>query len=72
MGRPTRVTNRIRDLRAAHGEMTQAELAALVGVTRQTLNAVEQGKYSPSLEVAFRIADVFGTRVDDIFAYRAP
>lgn len=72
MGRPTRVTNRIRDLRAAHGEMTQAELAALVGVTRQTLNAVEQGKYSPSLEVAFRIADVFGTRVDDIFAYPAP
>lgn len=72
MGRPTRVTNRIRDLRAAHGEMTQAELAALVGVTRQTLNAVEQGKYSPSLEVAFRIAEVFGTRVDDVFAYRAP
>ena len=69
MGRPTRVTNRIRALRFAAGEMTQAELADRLGVTRQTILAVEQGKYSPSLEMAFRIARVFGVPLDDVFGY---
>jgi putative transcriptional regulator len=69
VGRPTRVTNRIRALRFAAGEMTQAELADRLGVTRQTILAVEQGKYSPSLEMAFRIARVFGVPLDDVFGY---
>jgi putative transcriptional regulator len=71
VGRPTRVTNRIRALRFAAGEMTQAELADRLGVTRQTIIAVEQGKYSPSLEMAFRIARVFGVPLDDVFGYPA-
>jgi putative transcriptional regulator len=70
--RPTRVTNRIRALRFAHGEMTQAELSARVGVTRQTLIAIEQGRYSPSLEMAFRIARVFGVPLDDVFQFPDP
>ncbi len=69
MVKPTRVENRIRALRFAHGEMTQAELAARIGVTRQTVIAIEQGKYSPSLEVAFQIARVFGAPLDDVFQY---
>lgn len=69
MVKPTRVTNAIRDLRAAHGDMTQAELARRIGVTRQTVIAIEQGRYSPSLEVAFQIAQVFGVGLDDVFAY---
>ncbi|WP_435824037.1 helix-turn-helix transcriptional regulator [Actinoplanes missouriensis] len=69
MVKPTRVTNRIRALRAASGDMTQAELADRVGVTRQTLIAVEQGKYSPSLEVAFKIARALGVPIDDVFQY---
>lgn len=69
MVRPTRVTNEIRALRAAHGDLTQAELAARIGVTRQTLIAIEQGKYSPSLEMAFQIARVFGVPLDDVFRY---
>ena len=69
MGRPTRVTNAIRALRFAHGEMTQAELADRIGVTRQTIIAIEQGRYSPSLEMAFQIARVFGTQLDDVFGY---
>ena len=56
--KPTRVTNCIRALRFAHGEMTQAELADRIGVTRQTVIAIEQGRYSPSLEMAFQIAQV--------------
>jgi putative transcriptional regulator len=67
--KPTRVTNRIRQLRFAHGEMTQAELAEHIGVTRQTVIAIEQGRYSPSLEMAFRIARVFGVPLDDVFQY---
>ena len=67
--KPTQVTNRIRALRFAHDEMTQAELAERIGVTRQTLIAIEQGRYSPSLEMAFRIARVFGLRLDDVFQY---
>jgi len=69
MVRPTRVTNRIRALRFAAGEMTQAELADKVGVTRQTIIAVEQGRYSPTLEMAFRIARVFGVPLDDVFDF---
>lgn len=67
--KPTRVTNRIRALRFAHGEMTQAELAERIGVTRQTVIAIEQGRYSPSLETAFRIARVFGVPLDEVFHY---
>ncbi|MFV2082875.1 helix-turn-helix transcriptional regulator [Micromonospora sp. LOL_021] len=69
MGRPTRVTNSIRALRFANGEMTQAELANRLGVTRQTVIAIEQGKYSPSLEMAFQIARVFRVPLDDVFQY---
>jgi len=69
MVKPTRVTNSIRALRLAHGEMTQAELADKVGVTRQTVIAIEQGRYSPSLEMAFQIAKVFGVPLDEVFQY---
>jgi putative transcriptional regulator len=65
----TAVTNKIRRLRFDHGEMTQQELAERIGVTRQTVNAIELGKYSPSLEVAFRIAQVFGVAIDQVFSY---
>ena len=63
------IRNRIRELRAAAGDMTQQALAAHIGVTRQTVNAIELGKYSPSLEVAFRIAGVFGVGLDDVFTF---
>lgn len=69
MVKPTRVTNSIRSLRFANGEMTQADLAERIGVTRQTVIAIEQGRYSPSLEMAFRIAHVFGVPLDDVFQY---
>jgi putative transcriptional regulator len=69
MVRPTKVTNRIRPLRLAAGEMTQAELADRVGVTRQTIIAIEQGRYSPSLEMAFKIARVLGVTLDEVFHY---
>ena len=72
MGRPTRVTNDIRRLRFANREMTQAELAQLVGVTRQTIIAIEQGRYSPSLEMAFRIAQALNAQFDDVFQYPNP
>ena len=71
MAKQTRVTNRIRTLRFTHDEMTQAELARRIGVTRQTVLAIEQGKYSPSLEVAFQIAQVFAVPLDDVFQYPA-
>ena len=69
MVKPTQVTNSIRSLRFANGEMTQAELANRVGVTRQTIIAIEQGRYSPSLEMAFQIARVFDVPLDDVFQY---
>lgn len=69
MVKPTRVTNDIRRLRFANGEMTQAELADRIGVTRQTIIAIEQGRYSPSLEMAFRVARVFKVPLDDVFQY---
>jgi putative transcriptional regulator len=65
------ISNQIRALRFHHDEMTQQQLADLVGVTRQTVNAIELAKYSPSLEVAFRIAEVFGVPLEDVFQYRA-
>ncbi|WP_421792674.1 helix-turn-helix transcriptional regulator [Hyphobacterium sp.] len=69
MGKPTRITNRLRELRFHSKEMTQAELAKRVGVTRQTIIAIEQGKYSPSLEVAFQIANVFKVPLEEAFQY---
>ncbi len=63
------LTNNIRVLRFHAGEMTQAELGKRVGVTRQTIAAVEAGKYSPSLECAFRIAEVFGQPLDEVFRW---
>ncbi len=68
MVRPTKVTNRIRTLRETIG-LTQVELAKRVGVTRQTLIAIEQGRYSPTLELAFQIARVFQVPLDDVFHY---
>jgi putative transcriptional regulator len=63
------IRNEIRRLRFEHGEMTQQHLADKIGVTRQTVNAIEQGKYSPSLEAAFRIAEVFHAPLEGIFHY---
>lgn len=68
---PTAVTNSIRRLRFEHGEMTQQQLADAVGATRQTILAIEAGKYAPSLELAFRIARVFGRGVEEVFHYDA-
>ena len=67
----SRIRNTIRDLRAARS-MTQQELADLIFVTRQTVIAIEGDKYSPSLEVAFRIAHVFGVPLEQVFQYEAP
>jgi len=64
------VTNCIRRLRFDNGEMTQQALAQRVGVTRQTIIAIEAGKYAPSLPLAFRIARAFNTSIEDIFQYR--
>jgi putative transcriptional regulator len=64
-----RISNQVRRLRFETGEMTQQELAELIGVTRQTVVAIEGDKYSPSLEVAFRIATVFDVPLDEVFQY---
>ena len=63
------ITNHIRRLRFEHGEMTQSDLAERIGVTRQTIAAIEAGKYGPSLEAAFRIAQVFGVGIEDVFGW---
>jgi putative transcriptional regulator len=63
------IANQIRRLRFEHGEMTQSELAERIGMTRQTVAAIEAGKYSPSLEAAFRIAHVFGATLDEVFQW---
>jgi len=63
------IRNEIRRLRFEHGEMTQQQLADRIHLTRQTVNAIEQGKYSPSLEAAFRIAAVFGEPLESVFRY---
>jgi putative transcriptional regulator len=65
------ITNTIRTLRFFAGEMTQQELAEKAGVSRQTIIAVEAGKYSPTLELAFRIADAFGMPITEVFGYKA-
>ena len=67
-GQPN-ISNTIRTFRFHAGEMTQAALAEKVGVTRQTIVAIEQGRYSPSLEVAFRIAKAFGAPLEEVFQY---
>lgn len=64
------ISNNIRELRLSHGEMTQQELGIQVGVTRQTVNAIELGKYSPSLAVAFKIAKVFDEPLENVFQYQ--
>lgn len=63
------IANQIRRLRFENGEMTQGQLAEKIGMTRQTVAAIEAGKYSPSLEAAFRIALVFGVGIDDVFQW---
>lgn len=63
------LSNRVRHLRLNHGEMTQQQLAEIVGVTRQTIIAIEANRYSPSLALAFRIARAFGTSVENVFQY---
>lgn len=65
----TRINNRIRRLRFDHDEMTQEELAGRVGCTRQTIIALEQGKYVPSIELAFKIARAFGVTLEEVFQY---
>ncbi|TNJ34225.1 helix-turn-helix transcriptional regulator [Arenimonas terrae] len=67
----TPIVNHIRRLRFEHGEMTQEALARQAGVTRQTIIALEAGKYAPSLELAFRIARAFGAGVEDVFQWPA-
>ncbi|AJP72761.1 helix-turn-helix transcriptional regulator [Sphingomonas hengshuiensis] len=64
-----RITNQIRTLRFLAGEMTQADLGTRIGVTRQTIAAIEAGKYSPTLEAAFRIAQVFGKPLEEVFQW---
>jgi putative transcriptional regulator len=72
MGRTkVQIDNQIRTLRFHHQEMTQQELADRVGVTRQTVNAIEGGKYFPSLEVAFQIARAFGKPLEEVFQFVA-
>lgn len=66
---PPPIANRIRWLRFQHGEMTQAELAGRIGMTRQTVAAIEQGKYSPTLEAAFRIAEALGEPLEKVFQW---
>lgn len=63
------IKNKVREMREKHGGLSQSELGKMVYVTRQTIAAIEQGRYSPSLETAFRIAKVFGVGLDDIFEW---
>jgi putative transcriptional regulator len=69
MSKSPPITNRVREWREAQGGMSQAQLGAAIGVTRHTIIAIEQGRYSPSLESAFRIARVFGVGVEDVFGW---
>jgi putative transcriptional regulator len=70
MPKKIEVTNNIRKLRFFANEMTQQELAEKAGASRQTIIAIEAGKYSPSLELAFRIADVFGVQINEVFDHK--
>ncbi len=65
------INNNIRKLRFFANEMTQQELAEKAGISRQTVIAIEAGKYAPSLELAFRIADAFGVQIGEVFSYEA-
>jgi putative transcriptional regulator len=65
----TQIRNNMRVLRFQNGEMTQQQLANRVGLTRQTIISIEQGKYSPSLEAAFKIARALGARLEEVFQY---
>jgi len=67
----SRLTNRVRRLRFDNGEITQQQLAERVGVTRQTIIAIEAGNYSPSLPLAFKIARAFGVPLEEVFQYEA-
>ena len=67
----TTIKNKIRELRFFADEMTQKELAELVGVTRQTIMAIEKCKHSPTLDVAFKIAEIFGQSVEEVFQYQS-
>ena len=69
MASAARIRNRIRRLRFDHDEMTQEELANRAGCTRQTIIALEQGKYVPSIELGFKIAKAFGVTLEDVFQY---
>ena len=67
----SQLTNRVRRLRFDHGEMTQQQLAEKVGVTRQTIIAIEAGKYAPSLPLAFKISRTFGVPIEEVFQYES-
>ena len=69
MGRKPPIGNSVKDLRERHGDMTQQQLGDAIGVTRQTVIAIEQNRYSPSLESAFRIARLFGVGIEDVFSW---
>lgn len=69
MSKTPPITNRVREMREERS-MTQAELGEAIGVTRHTVIAIEQGRYSPSLESAFRIARLFGVGVEDVFGWK--
>lgn len=69
MAKKPPITNRVKELREAHGGVTQAQLGDAIGVTRQTIIAIEQDRYSPSLESAFRIARFFKVGVEDVFGW---
>ena len=69
MAKPPPITNRVRELRERHGTMSQQALGDAIGVTRQTIIAIEQGRYSPSLESAFRISRVFGVGLEEVFGW---
>lgn len=69
MAQQSPIGNRVRELRERHGQMTQQQLGEAIGVTRQTVIAIEQNRYSPTLESAFRIARLFGVGVEDVFSW---
>lgn len=71
MAKKYEITNSIRKLRFFADEMTQQQLAEKAGASRQTIIAIEAGKYLPSLELAYRIADAFGVKIDEVFQYVA-
>lgn len=70
MSKSYEITNQIRTLRFFANEMSQQTLAELAGVSRQTINAIELGKYTPSLDLAYKIAHVFGVSIVEVFQYK--